>query len=66
VHDAPDYGILGGNPAKLIRKRFTDEEIERLLVLAWWDWPIERVTAHIAVLMAESIEELERIASAAR
>src|SRR5678815_629155 len=51
VHDVPDYGILGGNPAKLIRRRFTDEEIERLLALAWWDWPAERVTAHIAVLM---------------
>jgi virginiamycin A acetyltransferase len=66
VNDVPDYGIVGGNPAKLIRKRYTDEEVDRLLALAWWDWPIEHVTAHIAVLMAGSIEELELSAPAPR
>ena len=66
VNDVPDYGIVGGNPAKLIRKRYTDEEIERLLALAWWDWPVEHIAHTYAVLMAGSIEELERIASAPR
>jgi carbonic anhydrase/acetyltransferase-like protein (isoleucine patch superfamily) len=35
--DVPPYHIVGGNPAKVIRKRFTDEEIGQLLALRWWD-----------------------------
>lgn len=37
------YEIWGGNPAKLIRKRFDDETIERLLEAKWWEWPDEKV-----------------------
>lgn len=62
VSDAPDYGVVGGNPARLIRRRYTYEEIERLLALAWWDWPVEYVSAHIPVLMAGSVEDLACIA----
>ncbi|MFJ6696537.1 CatB-related O-acetyltransferase [Streptomyces sp. NPDC091272] len=60
--DVPDYAIVGGNPARLIRKRFGDEEIERLLALAWWDWPVEHLTQHVRVVMAGSVEELEAVA----
>jgi len=60
VDDVPDYGIVGGNPAKLIRKRFPDEEIARLLAVAWWDWPAEKVTRHVPAIMAGSIGELEK------
>ncbi|WP_175454739.1 CatB-related O-acetyltransferase [Lutibacter oricola] len=37
VKSIPPYEIWGGNPARFIRKRFTDEEIERLLEVRWWD-----------------------------
>jgi virginiamycin A acetyltransferase len=59
VDDVPAYGIVGGNPAKLIRKRFADDEIARLLGIAWWDWAPEKVTRNIPAIMAGSIEELE-------
>jgi virginiamycin A acetyltransferase len=59
VEDVPDYGIVGGNPAKLIRKRFSDEEIARLLETAWWDWPPEKITQNVAAIMAGSIADLE-------
>jgi virginiamycin A acetyltransferase len=59
VDDVPAYGIVGGNPAKLIRKRFADDEIARLLDLAWWDWAPEKVTRNVPAIMAGSIEELE-------
>jgi virginiamycin A acetyltransferase len=59
VEDVPAYGIVGGNPAKLIRKRFRDDEIARLLDVAWWDWAPEKVGRHIPAIMAGSIEELE-------
>ena len=37
------YAIYGGNPAKLIRKRFNDEKIARLLKLQWWNWDEEKI-----------------------
>jgi virginiamycin A acetyltransferase len=66
VNEVPDYGIVGGNPARLIRKRFTDEEIARLLALAWWDWSVEHISAHVRALMVGSVEELERVAPTVR
>lgn len=36
--DVPAYAIVAGNPARPIRARFTDEIVERLIQLAWWDW----------------------------
>ena len=37
------YSIVGGVPAKLIRKRFSDEQIEKLLKIKWWDWNYEKI-----------------------
>ncbi|MRI01403.1 chloramphenicol acetyltransferase [Kriegella sp. EG-1] len=48
--DVEPYSIVGGNPGKLIRKRFSDEEIESLLSLKWWDWPIEKITGNVQKL----------------
>jgi virginiamycin A acetyltransferase len=59
VEDVPDYGIVGGNPAKLIRKRFPDDEIARLLEVAWWDWSPEKVTRNVRAIMAGSVTDLE-------
>lgn len=59
VDDVPAYGIVGGNPAKLIRKRFADDEIDRLLSVAWWDWAPEKITRNIPAIMAGSIGDLE-------
>ncbi len=59
VDDVPAYGIVGGNPAKLIRKRFAEEEIARLLAVAWWDWPVEKVTRNVRQIMAGRVDELE-------
>jgi virginiamycin A acetyltransferase len=59
VDDVPDYAIVGGNPAKVIRKRFSDEEIARLLAVAWWDWQPEKVTRNVRKIMAGSVTELE-------
>jgi hypothetical protein len=42
--DVPDYGIVGGNPARLIRTRYGDEDVARLLAVAWWDWPPEHIS----------------------
>lgn len=44
------YSIVGGNPAKEIRKRFSPTEIEILLQVAWWNWDIEKITKNIKLL----------------
>ena len=43
THDVPAYEIWAGNPAKLIRKRFDEETVKKLLELAWWDWDDEKL-----------------------
>ena len=44
--DVPPYGVVAGNPARLVRTRFDEADVERLLRAAWWDWPVELVTEH--------------------
>jgi acetyltransferase-like isoleucine patch superfamily enzyme len=55
--DVPPYGIVGGNPARLIRLRFSEEIVDRLLQAAWWDLPPEAVSALIPLLQSDRIEE---------
>lgn len=62
--DVPPYTIVGGNPAKPIRKRFGDEEIELLLRAAWWDWPVELVTEHARTIMSGTPADVFAIAEA--
>jgi virginiamycin A acetyltransferase len=60
THDVPAYGIVGGNPATLIRKRFDEDTIVALQTLAWWDWPVEKITAAIPAIIGADIEALKR------
>ena len=53
--DVEPYSIVGGNPAKKIRKRFSEPEIKELLELRWWDWPIEKITRNVKVLTGNEI-----------
>jgi len=56
--DVPPYTIVGGVPAKPIRKRFSNETISRLLELKWWDWPREVIAKQIGAIQAGRIELL--------
>ena len=56
--DVPPYTIVGGVPAKPIRKRFTQETIEFLLKIKWWNWPEERIRQHIASIQSGNAEYL--------
>lgn len=56
--DVPAYTIAGGNPAKIIKKRFPEETIATLEKLAWWNWPIEKITKNITAIMSDDIEKL--------
>ena len=46
--DVPPYAIVGGNPAKIIRYRFDEQTVAKLLTIKWWDWPIEEINKNIA------------------
>ena len=55
--DVPPYTIVGGVPAKAIRKRFDEKTIKSLLSLKWWDWPEERIAANIQRIQRGQISE---------
>jgi virginiamycin A acetyltransferase len=59
--DVPPYTIVGGNPAREIKKRFDEDTIEKLLVLAWWDWDVEKITANVQALTGNNIDELIKL-----
>ena len=56
--DIEPYSIVAGNPAREIRKRFSDEMIKRLLELKWWDWPLEKILENIPILCGSELEAL--------
>ena len=58
VKDVLAYGIVGGNPAKLLKMRFTEDQIERLLNNPWWDLPENRINELIPLLCSNDIEAL--------
>jgi virginiamycin A acetyltransferase len=58
VNNVPPYTIVGGNPAKIIKQRFTDEIINTLLKIAWWDWDIKKISAHLEKIVAADIDAL--------
>lgn len=59
--DVPPYAIVAGNRAEIRGYRFSEEQIARLLEIAWWDWPHDRVVAEVSSLNGATMEEfLER------
>jgi virginiamycin A acetyltransferase len=63
TRDVPDYAVVAGNPARMIRRRFDEATIGRLIALAWWDWEQARVAEAIPHLVRGEIERLEAIAA---
>lgn len=58
--DVAPYSIVGGNPARVIHKRFDDEIIEELVKIAWWNWDIEKITENVSAIVGADIEALRR------
>ena len=56
--DIPPYTVAVGNPAKAVKKRFDDETIEKLLAMAWWDWPLVRIQKASAILSSSNTQAL--------
>ncbi len=62
--DVPPYGIVGGNPARLIRRRFDAETIAALLALAWWNWPDQKVDRYLPLILSADIAAFIKVARA--
>jgi virginiamycin A acetyltransferase len=62
VGRVPPYSIIGGNPATVLRMRFSPAIVAELLKIAWWDWPIEKITRNLSVISAADLEGLRRCA----
>ncbi len=59
--DIGPYAVVGGNPARVIRKRFDDETIEFLLQLAWWNWSCAKITANLSAITTGDLAALREI-----
>ena len=59
--DVPSYTIVGGVPARVIRKRFSDEDIQTLQQMRWWDWPVEKIASAIPLIQAGDIDSLKTL-----
>jgi virginiamycin A acetyltransferase len=66
TNDVPPYAIVGGNPGRVVRRRYDDAEVELLLGAAWWDWPVEAVTEHARTIMGGTPAQLSEIAQGLR
>jgi virginiamycin A acetyltransferase len=66
TRDVPPYAVVGGNPARIVRTRYGADDVARLLELAWWEWPLEAITAAIPTLVKGTVAELEGLAPASR
>ena len=55
--DVPPYAIVAGNPAKIVRMRFPDRDIETLLALAWWNWDLPFLMEQIPHMNTRSVDD---------
>lgn len=62
VKDVPAYSIVAGNPAKVVKMRFDDPTIKRLLQIAWWNWDIEKINRHLKLICNLNVDALEAVA----
>jgi acetyltransferase-like isoleucine patch superfamily enzyme len=55
--DVPPYAVVGGNPAKIIKYRFTEEQIKALLEIKWWDWEDSKIREMVPLLVSGDINK---------
>lgn len=55
--DVPPYAIVAGNPAKVVKYRFTEEQIEKLLSIAWWNWDEQKIKDNAMDMWCDNIND---------
>ena len=59
--DIPPYCVAGGNPCRVIRKRFDDELTSYLINLKWWDWPADKIFRNMEALCSGDLDKIKNI-----
>lgn len=57
--DVPPYAVAGGNPVRVLRRRFNDTTVARLMHIAWWDWPREKLMRNLGAVRGADLAALE-------
>ena len=63
VKDVPAYAVVGGNPAQVLKSRFPPETVAALEQIAWWNWPVEKITRHIQAIVSADLAALQAAAN---
>ena len=63
VKDVPAYAVVGGNPAKVLKSRFPPETVAALERIAWWNWPVEKITRHLKAIVSADLAALQAAAN---
>lgn len=58
--DIPPYTVVGGNPAKVIKERYTPEEVSILQRVSWWNWKEEDIERGMEILQSRDLKKLEK------
>ncbi len=61
--DVPAYAVAAGNPARVVKRRFDERTVARLLAIGWWDWPADVIADNHKALMGADIAALEAVAA---
>lgn len=61
-HDVPAYAVVAGNPAKVVKKRFDERTVERLLSVQWWNWTVDKIGRNLNAIRGADIAALEAAA----
>ena len=56
--NVPPYGVAVGNPARTVKHRFDADTVATLLAVRWWDWPVEAIQRHVALIRGADAEAL--------
>jgi len=57
----PAYSIVAGNSAKVVKMRFDDTTIKRLLQISWWNWDIEKINKNLKLITELDVDRLEEV-----
>jgi len=60
TRDVPPYGIVVGNPAKLVRHRFPMHDVDTLLALQWWNWDDQKIRSGMQLLLSGNVSGLKK------
>jgi virginiamycin A acetyltransferase len=63
TRDVPDYAVVAGNPARVVKRRYAEDEAARLVALGWWDWPVADIARAVPLLVNGDVAALEDFAA---